>query len=176
MISAHKYPHTQNDETNKNTVLQSVSRCCSWCTFWNRYSRNCSCFVARWALARNQHLQRPEVSSLDDYLPETNTSSVPKFRRSMSTCQRPTPPASRSFVARWTLARDQHLQRPEVSSLDDYLPETNTSRVPKLRRSMSTCQRPTSSVPKFRRSMSTCQRPAQLLNVSQKAANDFYAK
>jgi hypothetical protein len=41
-------------------ILATVSRCCSWCTAWNRYGRNFSCFVARWALVTDKHLCVPK--------------------------------------------------------------------------------------------------------------------
>jgi hypothetical protein len=41
-------------------ILAAVSRCCSWCTAWNRHGRNLSCL------------------SLDEHLSQTNTSCVPK--------------------------------------------------------------------------------------------------
>jgi hypothetical protein len=37
-------------------ILATVSRCCSWCTAWNRYGRNFSCFVARWPLVTENPL------------------------------------------------------------------------------------------------------------------------
>jgi hypothetical protein len=42
-------------------ILAAVSRCCSWCTAWNRYGRNFSCFVARWALVTDKHFLCPEI-------------------------------------------------------------------------------------------------------------------
>jgi hypothetical protein len=42
-------------------ILAAVSRCCSWCTAWNRYGRNFSCFVARWALFTDKHFLCPEI-------------------------------------------------------------------------------------------------------------------
>jgi hypothetical protein len=42
-------------------IFAAVSRCCSWRTAWNRYGRNFSCFVARWALVTGKHLLCPEM-------------------------------------------------------------------------------------------------------------------
>jgi hypothetical protein len=40
-------------------ILAVVSRCCSWCTAWNRCGRNFSCFVARWPLVTDKHFLCP---------------------------------------------------------------------------------------------------------------------
>jgi hypothetical protein len=37
-------------------IPAAVSRCCSWCIAWNRYCRNFSYFVTRWALCHRQTL------------------------------------------------------------------------------------------------------------------------
>jgi hypothetical protein len=42
-------------------ILAAVSRCCSWCTAWNRYGSNFSCFVARWVLVTDKHFLYPEI-------------------------------------------------------------------------------------------------------------------
>jgi hypothetical protein len=41
--------------TEPIAILNSCSHtpCCSWCTAWNRYSRNFSCYVTQWALVTN---------------------------------------------------------------------------------------------------------------------------
>jgi hypothetical protein len=38
-----------------------VSRCCSWLAAWNRYGRNFSCFVTRWAPVTDKYFLYPEV-------------------------------------------------------------------------------------------------------------------
>jgi hypothetical protein len=62
MISTHKYPHTQNDETNKNTE------------FCNPYP-----VVAADALFEIGTAVIAAVSSLDEHLPETNTPASRSF-------------------------------------------------------------------------------------------------
>jgi hypothetical protein len=42
-------------------ILAAVSRCCSWCTAWNRYGRNFSCFVARWTFVTDKHFLCPDI-------------------------------------------------------------------------------------------------------------------
>jgi hypothetical protein len=42
-------------------ILAAVSHCCSWCTVWNRYGRNLSCFVTQWALVTDKHFLCPEI-------------------------------------------------------------------------------------------------------------------
>jgi hypothetical protein len=42
-------------------ILAAIYRCCTWCTAWNRYGRNLSCFVTRWALVTDKHLLYPEI-------------------------------------------------------------------------------------------------------------------
>jgi hypothetical protein len=44
-------------------ILAAVSRCCSWCTAWNRYGHNFSCFAARRTLVTDRHFLCPEMLS-----------------------------------------------------------------------------------------------------------------
>jgi hypothetical protein len=53
--------YTQTPSRTKRLILAAVSRCCSWCTAWNRHGRNFSCFVARWALVTDKHFLRCEI-------------------------------------------------------------------------------------------------------------------
>jgi hypothetical protein len=42
-------------------IIAAVFRCSNWCTVCNRYDRNFSSFVARWALVIDKHFLCPEI-------------------------------------------------------------------------------------------------------------------
>jgi hypothetical protein len=47
--------HTKWRNQWEYSMLAVISRCCSWCTAWNQYCHNLSCFVAWWALVTDKN-------------------------------------------------------------------------------------------------------------------------